>query len=246
MKVLQRLVTAEKLVTDPPNNDKNYEWQTEMEHTFKGKMRKPGQVLPEGTYTKSPSEIANLLKQHSTDYGQASKKLNSYINRSGRNLQGEDKNRLYDAKETLKNAYGVQDKPGTTETAPSPQTAQADYPLYVTPDGHAGDNPTLFTGLDEGILDEDMRGGHPTSETHFDDAELANVKTKATARLKATKATKASILNSIQDPSTRISSVESTETEAVLGPSTNDSSDDAFQEMKTPSASDVLSRLRTK
>jgi hypothetical protein len=236
-KALERLVLAEKQVTDPPNNNKDYTWQLQMERGYKGKMRKPGQVLPEGTFTKSPSEIANLLKQHSTDYGQASKKLNSYINRKGRDLQGEEKNRLYDAKETLKNAYGEQSKP-QTET-----TSGADYPLYCTPDGHSGDNPTLFTGFDESILDEDMRGGHPTSERHFSDTELANVKTNVIARLKVTASKKmASILNSVQDPSTRISSVE---TDAVLGPSTNDSSDDAFQESKTPSSSDVLCRLRS-
>lgn len=148
MKAAQRLL-AERQVTDPPKNDKDYTWQHEMEHDYKGKPRTPGRVLPEDTFTKSPSEIANLLKQHSEDYGQASSKLNSYINRQGRNLQGADKNRLYDAKTHLKNAYGQQNKPQTN--------AAAESPIYALPPGHNLDDPDLDTGLDmKKLADEQM------------------------------------------------------------------------------------------
>jgi hypothetical protein len=137
MKAAQRLVRAEVQVTDPPNNNKDYTWQHKMDKGYKGKPRTPGQVLPEDTFSKSPSEIANLLKMHSTDYGQASSKLNSYINRQGKNLQGEDKSRLYDAKEHLKNAYGEH-----TETS-----ASTEMPIYALPPGHNLDDPDLDTGF---------------------------------------------------------------------------------------------------
>lgn len=154
MRAAQRLL-AERQVTDPPNNDKNYEWQRDMEHKYKGKPRTPGRVLPEGTFTKNPSEMVNVLKQHSEDYGQASSKLNSYINRQGRNLQGEDKNRLYDAKEALKNAYGQQQQNEKMQ-------ASSETPVYALPPGHNMDDGTLYTGLE----DLDDGGDQPMSETH--------------------------------------------------------------------------------
>ncbi len=146
-------VEAEKQVTDPPNNNKDYQWQRKMNQGYKGKARKPGRVLPEGTFTKEPSEMVNILKEHSDDYNQAQKKLNSYINRSGRNLQGEDKNRLYDAKEKLKNDYGEMEHraPVTPTTPVESKQVQIDADMgsgsYALPEGHNMDDATLDTGL---------------------------------------------------------------------------------------------------
>lgn len=214
-------IKAEKQVTDPPKNDKDYTWQHEMTKKYKGKPRTPGKVLPEGTFTKSPSEIANILKMHSEDYGEASRKLNSYINRQGKNLQGADKNRLYDAKEHLKNAYGEQNKKKTQ--------AIAEQPIYSLPPGH---------NLDDGQVDllkvvPDNREKEIENDPQF----KAYPKINAAARL-------GSVLNSEQDPgTTRMSSVEeasSTLTDNldetnISADSTSDSLDMFFEESKTPS-----------
>jgi len=185
-KAVHRLL-AETQVTDPPNNNKNYQWQREMKQGYKGKARKPDQVLPEGTYTKSASEIAHVLKQHSTDYKQAMSKLSGYINSQGRNLQGGDKARLYDAKNALRQAYG---QPA--------ETASAGYPLYALPPGHNLDDP-VGGGL--GILEDQLK-----------DLQMPNDKLsiKAALRLVEVEKLEASIYNSLQNPgnSTSIGSVE--------------------------------------
>jgi hypothetical protein len=85
-----------------------------MNEKYHGKPRKPGSVLPEDTYTKTPSEIARILKMHSKDYGEASSKLSFYHNSQGRNLQGADKERISQARDALKQAYGVQEDKTTT------------------------------------------------------------------------------------------------------------------------------------
>lgn len=221
------IVNAEKQVTDPPNNNKDFSWQRKMKEGQKGKPRKPGEVTPPGTFTKSPSEIARLLKMHSKDYGQAMSKMNSYINRNGKNLQGGDKSRLYDAKEHLKNNYGDQDKPKST-------TALAEQPLYALPGGH---------NKDDGMVD--LMGIVPDNREKSveQDPQMKSIpKLNSVARLKA------SILNSEQDPGApRMSSVEnasSTEIDNldetnvapnVMADATFDSLDTKFEETHTPS-----------
>jgi hypothetical protein len=79
---------AEHQVTDPPKQDQDRTWQKRMEDSYRGKGRRAGSEIPKGTFTQSPSEIARQLKQHSTDFGEASSKLNGFINRKGRDLQG--------------------------------------------------------------------------------------------------------------------------------------------------------------
>lgn len=133
-------------VTDEPNNDKNMMWQREMDNKYKGKARETGRETPKGTFTKSPSGIANELKQHSEDFGQASSKLNGYINRKGRHLQGGERSRLYDAKQSLKNAYGVRDNQKTE--------ALVEGPINSGKFGVGGDDPYLETGIGEHLEDE--------------------------------------------------------------------------------------------
>lgn len=133
MKSVIRLLAA-KQVTDPATNDKDRTWQKKMDQHYHGQPRKPGRVTDEGTFTKSPSAIANELKNKSEDYGQASSKLNGYINRRGKDLQGADKNRLYDAKEALKDSFGVQSGSESPIFNPTPWVQQ--------------DAPALDTGFD--------------------------------------------------------------------------------------------------
>lgn len=187
-KALHRLLAGVQ-ATDPPNNNKNYQWQREMKQGYKGKPQKPGQVLPEGTYTKSASEIAHILKSHSPDYKTAMSKLSSYINSQGKNLQGGDRERLYSAKDSLKQSYGIQDD--------KKATAGAGYPLYALPPGH---------NLDDGV-----GGGLGLLDDQEEELRMDKVKgCKIRAALRLAAVEKASIYNSVQDPSssTYISSVE--------------------------------------
>jgi hypothetical protein len=119
-----------KSPTDPPNNDKDYHWQKEMTDKYNGRYRPAGHELPEGTFTKSTGEIVNILKNHSPDYKTAMARLNSYINRSGKNLDTATKNRLYQAKIALKNAYGTQVKSELV-------------PIYNSPPNHNFDSSML-------------------------------------------------------------------------------------------------------
>lgn len=211
-------IKAEKQATDSPKNDKDFTWQRNMEKKYKdAPKRNPGSAPPEGTFSKSPSQIANDLKMHSKDYGQASRRLNSYINRQGRNLQGADRARLYDAKEHLKNAYG------RPEHKPKQQTADssAGPALYCLPKGH---------NLDDGTVDLLTSVPDLREKQAVNDHQLL----AACARLKA------SVLNSEQDPNQRMSSVEvqsdSTavpnleETNIAESTSTIDGLDTAFEE----------------
>lgn len=124
--------------------DQNSRWQDEVEKDYKGKPRPYGDKLPEGTFTnKSPGTIANDLKQHSEDHGEASSKLNMYVNRQGRNLQGADKVRMQQTKDALDQAYGMEHKPD------SPKPTTADMTSICAPrDGFNPDAPSLETGLD--------------------------------------------------------------------------------------------------
>jgi hypothetical protein len=87
-----------------PNAD--HTWQERMDNRYKGKPRKSNQ-LPPGTFTQSPGQMVNTLKNKSEDYGQAASRLNQYINRQGRNLEGADRARMDNAKKALDQAYGV-------------------------------------------------------------------------------------------------------------------------------------------
>jgi hypothetical protein len=170
-----RLLANEAYDSGYVNNDKNYTWQREMEHKYKGKPRTPGRVLPEDTFTKSSSEIANILKSHSEDYAQAMAKLNSYINRQGRNLQGADRKRLYDAKDSLKQAYGEMNK---TESS-------TENPFFNIPSVHNLDDKILRTGIDE----------DPDSQTSQSTQPVTDMALNAATRLLG------SIYNTVQDPS---------------------------------------------
>ncbi|QRE00322.1 hypothetical protein [Burkholderia phage BCSR5] len=98
------------------NNDKDFTWVKNVEKGFKGKQMRNGYELPEGTWTESPGEIVNRLKQHSKDYDEAQRRVNFYTNRAGRNLRRNgdaDELRMDQTKKALKDAYGIKDKPKT-------------------------------------------------------------------------------------------------------------------------------------
>ena len=59
----------------------------------------------QGIFTKTPKEIAEYLKKNSEDLKQAMSRLNFYINRAGKHMQKEDKERLEMAKEELQKMY---------------------------------------------------------------------------------------------------------------------------------------------
>jgi hypothetical protein len=181
MSALTRIEADDSYDKNVRNNDKDYTWQREMEHKYNGRPRTPGRVLPEETFTKSSSEIARILKSHSDDFKQAMSKLTSYINRQGRNLTGADRERLYSAKDSLRNAYGNQVE------------SSSETPINTVPLGHNLDDSYLDTGI------EDVPEPVPTTEIR----DMSGI--EAAGRLLA------SIQNSIMDDSpssTRISSVE--------------------------------------
>jgi len=152
-----------------------------MEHKYAGRPRTPGRVLPENTFTKSSSEIARILKAHSEDFQQAMSKLNSFINRQGRNLLGADRQRLYSAKDALRNAYGIHDTEASSET-----------PFASLPLGHNLDDQYLDTGI------EDIPEPVPTTEIK----DMSGI--QAAARLLA------SIQNSVMDDSPSSTSISHT------------------------------------
>jgi hypothetical protein len=59
----------------------------------------------EGIFTKSASEIAKYLKDNSKDLKQAMSRLVYFINRGGKNIKKEDRDRLDLAKEKLRKLY---------------------------------------------------------------------------------------------------------------------------------------------
>ena len=59
----------------------------------------------EGFFTQSAEKIASGLARNSKDLKQAMSRLNFYINRAGKNLTAEDKNRLELAKERLRKKF---------------------------------------------------------------------------------------------------------------------------------------------
>ena len=61
--------------------------------------------LPEGTFTKSAKEVADILKKNSDDLQQAMARLNFYINRGGKGLDKKTRAELEKAKEELRKLY---------------------------------------------------------------------------------------------------------------------------------------------
>jgi hypothetical protein len=152
-----RRLLAEKQVTDPPNNNKDTTWQKKQEDMYKGRPKPPpDKQTPKGTFTSdNPGQIVNDLKQHSDDYGQASKRLNNYINRSGKNLDTNRKQKLFQTKDALRDAYGVKDpneKPKPVKPAKPAETTSSPQAI---PRWHTGNQPFLDTGIG---TDEDEHG----------------------------------------------------------------------------------------
>jgi Protein of unknown function (DUF3175) len=220
--ILADLIKAQLIKADsnnPSNNNPDMSWQREMEQKQHNKPRKPGQVLPKGTFTKSPGGIAQIVKNHSPDYGTAVKKLDSYINRSGRNLEGADRERLHQSKEALKNQYGDQEKPTTTSSVK--RVAIAEQPIYCLPEGHnkddgmvnllkeVPDNREKWTTHDQQMRPSPALDAADPKATMGSLMELGNSLAKA------------SILNSVQDPNQRMSSVEEPEVVDAGSTSTN-------------------------
>lgn len=69
----------------------------------------------EGFFEKSATAIAKGLKAASKDLKQAMSRLNFYINRAGKNLSAEDKERLESAKEKLHSLYEADELDGLDE-----------------------------------------------------------------------------------------------------------------------------------
>jgi hypothetical protein len=204
--IIADMIKAQLLEADsnnPSNNNPDTQWQQRMKNKQRYKPRTPGQVLPEGTFTKSPAGIAQIVKNHSPDYGTAMKKLDSYINRNGRNLQGADKERLHQSKEALKNQYGDQEKPATTSS--TKVRAIAEQPIYALPPGH---------NKDDGMVDLITPRPDNREKWITEDQQLVEDPPKLDAHVKMVdilalgKSIFSSILNSVQDPNQRMSSVE--------------------------------------
>ena len=62
---------------------------------------KPKWEPPEGLFTKSAEEIADVLFSDSEDLQQAMSRINFYVNRAGKNLDSERKRVLNKAKDLL-------------------------------------------------------------------------------------------------------------------------------------------------
>lgn len=73
---------------------------------------------PEGLFKESPDKIATTLKKDSKDRQQAMARLNFYINRDGKNLSDDDRERLEKAKEKLKALYDEEEKTVSKESYP--------------------------------------------------------------------------------------------------------------------------------
>lgn len=65
---------------------------------------------PKGFFEQSATKIAKGLKKESDSHRQAMSRLNFYINRAGKNLSRDDKERLENAKDELKKLYEKDDK----------------------------------------------------------------------------------------------------------------------------------------
>lgn len=132
-----RLLAAETHDEGYVNPNRDTTWQMRMDNKYKGKPR-PDNELPEGTFKgNSPGGIANTLKTKSEDYGQAMSRLNNYINRQGRNLHGQERDKMDRTKDALRDAYGEKEKP-VEKVKKTPKSA-----------GILFDNGNAMTGYDE-------------------------------------------------------------------------------------------------
>ncbi len=178
-----------KQATDPPKPNPDETWQKRMNDKFKHKPRDKAKETPEGTFTGSPSKIAQDLKNHSPDgYDEAQKKLNSYINRQGRNLQGGDRKRLYDAKDHLKMNYGIHDDGTASASVKAEVVADTEPTIWAPPLKHSPEAGSF-----------DLLGIVPDNREKILEG--------------AVKRLRASVQNSVQNPNTRMSSLEDTEVE---------------------------------
>ena len=73
---------------------------------------------PEGFFTRSAEKIASGLKRASENLKQAMARLNFYRNRGGKNLSAEDKARLKNAAEKLRNLYPKNEAAETATKVP--------------------------------------------------------------------------------------------------------------------------------
>lgn len=128
---LNNKVQQPKQVTDPPNPDKKRGWQKKLDDKHRGKAKNPSKTTPPGTFSQhNPAQIVHDLKEKSPDYENAQKKLNLYINRRGRTLKGNEKSKLYQVKDDLKESYS------------EPLEANTELqPMYNMPPGHNLDDP---------------------------------------------------------------------------------------------------------
>lgn len=137
-KAITRLVTAEH-DEGYVNPNRDTTWQMRMDNKYKNKPR-PDNELPEGTFTgNSPGGIANTLKTKSEDYGQAMSRLNNYVNRQGRNLHGQEREKMEQTKDALRDAFG---KKKPADKAPKVQKTPKSAGILF-------DNENATTGYDE-------------------------------------------------------------------------------------------------
>lgn len=105
------------------NQHRDDTWQQRRDNAFRGKIP-PDNQLPEGTFKQStPGGIANTLKMKSEDLDQAMRRLNNYSNSQGRNIRGEERRKIDDTKEALRQAYGEPDKKEQKDADPNSRVA---------------------------------------------------------------------------------------------------------------------------
>lgn len=80
-----------------------------VEKKWSGKVKTKWEA-PEGLFTKPAPEIANVLAKASDGYAQAVHRLTFYINRAGKNLSADDKERLNKVKDLLAKHYEVKEE----------------------------------------------------------------------------------------------------------------------------------------
>ncbi len=130
-------------------------WQQRRDNAHRGKP-KPSDSLPEGTFKQnSPGGIANTLKTKSEDYDQAMHRLNNYTNGRGRDLPNDERQKLDETKDSLRDAFGEPNKDTSSTTT---ETTAFQTSINAPPIGHNLDDSKLDTGLDSKPTQ------HPTSD----------------------------------------------------------------------------------
>lgn len=100
------------MADDKQDQKKDEQWSDEP--TKDAKYHTPEGLFENG----SPEKIATTLKKDSKDRQQAMARLNFYINRAGKNLSDDDRERLEKAKEKLKALYDEEEKTVSKESYP--------------------------------------------------------------------------------------------------------------------------------